>query len=156
MNVIVKFVYNPKKKDQIVAFLDKKICLLHPDSKDLVKVNEHWECYMWGKHEKYLVLKPFKKIDEKSLNEELKRVDNFNKELEKLESILKSKSEFFEKIVFSAENKPYLKAKVAYDKVKAKFSDYIVRKLELRNGDRVIVARPIMTPEDRLEWRNNP
>lgn len=156
MNVIVKFVENPKKKNQLVAFYNKKVCLIHPDGQKLIKPDENWECFVWAEHDKYLVLKPFGKIEESNLNDELKRVEDFNASLAKMEITLKKHPEYFEKIVFSKENKPYLRSVVPPGKVKDKFSDFIVRKMELKNGEMAIVARPIITPEDRVEWRQNP
>lgn len=144
-NVILKFSENKKKKGQLIGFSNKKVHFLCNDSPYEVKAGEAWECFIWSEQEQYILVKPFKKIDVEKIKEEELRVENFNKEIKTLEGKMNAD---FSKVAFDDKNKPYLQSKLTFVKTKEKYPTYIVKKYKDR-----IYARPIISSEDRVEWR---
>lgn len=147
VNLILKFTQNKSNKDQLVAFEDKKVHFICNDSKQKVEPGEIWECFLWTTRDKFNLVKPFKKIDEKDFDSEKKRVEQFNKEVFMLE---KKVGEDFKKLIFDENNKPYLWSNLTMAKTQEKYPMYIVKKIKDR-----VAARPIINPEDRIEWRQN-
>lgn len=144
-NVILRFSENKKKKGQIIGFSNKKVHFLCKDSPHEVKPGEIWECFLWSEQEQYCLVRPFKKINPEKVKEEELRVENFNKEIKILEG---KQNDDFSKIVFDDKNKPFLLSKLTLSKTKEKYPTYIVKKYK-----DMIFARPIISPEDRVEWR---
>lgn len=149
VNVLLKFRNNSKDPGSVIAFHDKKVCFITKDSDVKPAHGECWECFMWVEREKYNLVKPFRKIDPEQYETEKLRVDEFNKELAKLNSILKKGD--FDKIVFSENNKPYLLSTKPLDYLKGKYGDHII--LKKQNGEKWV--RPILSPEDRKEFQRN-
>lgn len=147
VNLILKFVENKNNKGQLVAFSNKKVHFICKDNDLEVKSGEYWECFLWTERDKYNLVKPYKKIDPVNLKEEEQRVNQFNKEISMLENKI---GDDFEKVVFDEKNKPFLLSKNTFSKTKDKFPTYVVKKVK----DRVF-ARPIITSDDRVEWRNS-
>lgn len=144
-NVILKFSENKKKKEQLIAFSNKKVHFLCNDSPYEVKAGDIWECFIWSEQEQYILVKPFKKIDPEKVKEEELRIENFNKEIKTLEAKMNAD---FAKVAFDDKNKPYLLSKLTFVKTREKYPTFIVKKVKDR-----ILARPILSPEDRVEWR---
>lgn len=144
-NVILKFSENKKKKGQLIAFFNKKVHFLCNDSPFEVKAGEAWECFVWSEQPQYILVKPFRQVDVEKLREEELRVEQFNREIKTLEG--KMNADFL-KVAFDDKNKPYLQSKLTFIKTKEKYTTYIVKKYKDR-----VYARPILTSEDRVEWR---
>lgn len=144
-NVILRFSENKKKKGQLIAFSNKKVHFLCNDSPYEVKSGEVWECFLWSSQNGYQLVRPFRKVDPEKMKEEEIRVENFNKEIKTLEGKINLD---FEKIVFDEKNKPFLLSKLTLVKTREKYPTYIVKKVKDK-----IFARPILTSEDRIEWR---
>lgn len=149
VNIILKFGENPKKKGQLISFFKKRVYFLVDSSKNDVKPDEYWECFVWVEKEKYTLVKPFKKIDESLVKEEIERVTEFNDSVRKLDSYIKS-NEDFEKMVFDEKNVPYIKTSLRLKQAYEKYENYIVKKI-----DDVVVVRPIITAADRSEWQKS-
>ena len=151
VNLLLKFVENKKNPDEPpLAFHNKKVCLIHKQGEVKPKKGEYWECFLWADYKKFALVKPFKKIEEAEVEEAKKRIEQFNKDLDSLEKYKKANPEIFSKMVFDDNNKPYLLSTLPSKKLKEKFPDYIVKK----NGDKIL-ARPILSKEDRAEWQKN-
>lgn len=151
VNLLLKFVENKKNPSEApIAFNNKKACLVHKQADVKPQKGEYWECFLWADYDKFCLVKPFKKIEEKDVDATRKKVEQFNDDLIALEKYKKANSEIFTKIVFDTENKPYLLSSMPSKKLKEKFPDYIVRKVEDK-----ILARPILSKEDRAEWQKN-
>ncbi|MBN2421582.1 hypothetical protein JXB41_00015 [Candidatus Woesearchaeota archaeon] len=152
MNVILRFQKNKKAKGKTplpISFYKKKVCFVTKDSKNIPNPEELWECFVWVEKEKYNLVKPFKKISNENLEQEKKRVDEFNKEIETLNTILKKEKDF-QKIIFDKDiNKPYLLSDVPLPELKEKYSDFIIIKKD--NGTKWL--RPILNAEDRKEYQ---
>ncbi len=146
VNVIVQFKENKKNPEIPIAFYNKKVCFATKDSDPKPKPGEYWECWKWVEKDKYVLLKTFRKIDEANLHAEEKRVEQFNIELTRLESLMKEGD--FEKIIYDEKNKPYLLSTKPLNMLKEKYRDYIIIKKD--NGKWI---RPIMTAEDRKEYQ---
>lgn len=149
-NIILKFRENKKSSEKNslpIAFYNKKVYFVAADSPKIPKPDETWECFLWVEKPKYTLVKPFRKVDESDIDSEIKRVANFNMELDRMQRYLKEKD--FEKIVFDEKNKPYLKTTLPMPKVIEKYSDFIVIKKD--NGEKWL--RPIMTAEDRKAYQ---
>jgi len=147
VNLILKFTINKTNKDQLVAFDNKKVHFICNDSKESVKPGDIWECFLWTGRDKFNLVKPFKKINPDDLEKEKKRVADFNKEVSTLE---KKVNDDFKKVIFDENNKPYLWSNLTTAKTKEKYPMFIIKKIKDR-----VAARPIMTAEDRVEWRQN-
>jgi len=147
VNVILKFTENRKKKGQMMGFDNKKVHFVCNDSKFSVKEGEIWECFLWSEQSKYNLVKPFKQIDPNNVREEVKRVEQFNKEILLLERKIGPE---FTKVVFDERNKPYLLSTMTLKQTRDKYPTFIVKKYKER-----IYARPIITPDDRVEWRES-
>lgn len=144
-NVILRFSENKKKKGQLIAFSNKKVHFLCNDSEYEVKPGDVWECFIWSEQPQYILVKPFKKIDPEKMKDEEIRVEIFNKEIKTLEGKMNSD---FAKVAFDDKNKPYLLSKLTFTKTREKYPMFIVKKFKDK-----ILARPILTSEDRVEWR---
>lgn len=147
VNIILKFIDNPKKQGQLVAFHKKRIFFIVGGLKTDVKPEEWWECFIWAKKDKFTLVKPFQKVEEDKVNDEIERVTKFNSELTSLEPFVEKDSRFG-KIMFDEDNKPYVKVNLRLKEAVEEFDSYIVKKI---NDD--VVVRPILSPEDRKEWQ---
>jgi hypothetical protein len=146
-NIILKFVQNPKKKDQVMAFFKKRVFFVINNSGVDVKPNEYWECFIWAEKPKFTLVKPYKKIETENVDEDIKRVVSFNDSLRKIEGYMKNNPDF-EKIIYDEKNKPYIKTKLKLKEAKEKYESYIVKKIK-----DAVVVRPIMDQEDRKDWQ---
>lgn len=146
-NIILKFVENPKKNGQVVAFYKKRVFFIVNNSDFQIKPDEYWECFIWAEKPKFTLVKPYKKIETGSVDENIKRVVSFNESLRKLESYMKNNPEF-EKVIFDDNNRAYIKTTLKLREAQQKYESFIVKKIK----DSVVV-RPILEEEDRKEWR---
>ena len=146
VNLILKFMKNPKKDGKVVAFFRKKICFVLSNSEEQVQPGDTWECFMWADRGKFFLVKPFKKVDPDKVKEEQARVDAFNQDLVTLE---RYKNEDFDKIVFDPDNRPYLKAKKGKKYIEEKYEDYVIKVV-----GKEVWARPILNERDRADFRN--
>lgn len=146
-NIILKFVKNPKKTDQLVSFYKKRIFFIIDHEAHEVQPDEYWECFVWSEKPKFTLVKPYRKVDPSQVKEEIERVASFNMQLRKVEGYLKNDPSF-EKIIFDEQNRPFIKTSLRLKEAQEKFEQYLVKKL-----DDAIVIRPILDSEDRKEWQ---
>src|SRR3989344_4612410 len=119
-NIILKFVKNPKNTDQFVSFYKKRIFFIIDHEAHNVEPNEYWECFIWSEKPKYTLVKPYQKINQERVKEEIERVSIFNQQLRKVEGYLKNDPSF-QKIIFDEHNKPYIKTSLRLKEAKEKF-----------------------------------
>ena len=146
-NIILKFVENPKKKDQVMAFYKKRVFFVVNNCDVNVLPGEYWECFIWAEKPKFSLVKPYKKIEQTQVDESIKRVVSFNDNLAKIESYMKNNPDF-EKVIFDDHNKPYIKSRLKLKEAREKYESYIVKKL-----NDFVVIRPILDQDDRKEWQ---
>jgi hypothetical protein len=146
-NIILKFVENPKKKDQVMGFFKKRVFFVVNNCDVKVVPGEHWECFIWAEKPKFSLVKPYRKIEQTQVDESIKRVVSFNDALSKIESYMKNNPDF-EKIIFDDKNKPYIKSTLKLKEAREKYESYIVKKI-----NDMVVIRPILDQDDRKEWQ---
>ena len=128
-NIILKLIPNKWDSKHFFSFIKKgERCpkdqhfLAHNNLKKDIKAGEFWECFIWAKREMddkilYKVV-PSAKIDAKKLRNERRRVEDFNYELNTLEKMV---GPDFEKVIFRANNMPFLLSKRTKDELAAKY-----------------------------------
>jgi hypothetical protein len=147
MNIILEFKENKKNKGSVISYYKKKVCFVAKDSKYNPKDNEIWECFLWAEFDKYILVKPFIKINKDALDHELERVKEFNSSLKKLDSYLKTYPEKFERIDYDDKNSPYLVLKTFARTFKEEKPDWIIKLYDSK-----IFVKPIITTQDKEEW----
>jgi len=115
-NIILKLIPNKWDTKYFFSFIKKndrnpkdRHFLAYNTFKYDVKAGEFWECFMCSQRElkEHLLVKvvPFKRIDERKLMYERKRVSQFNRELSVMERLVGTD---FEKIIYKKDNRPFL------------------------------------------------
>jgi hypothetical protein len=157
-NIILKLIPNKWDAKHFFSFIRKsEYCpkdqhfLAHNNYKKEIKAGEYWECFIWVKREmedKILFkVVPFLRIDEKKLKSERRRVEEFNQELGGLEKLV---GEDFEKIIFRANNIPFLLSKKSKEELGAKYRD-----LSFLVEEEGVLARPVSKRASRPEMSYN-
>jgi hypothetical protein len=117
-NIIIKLIPNKWDKKYFFSFIKKgkkrpkdQHFLAFNSFKHAINAGEYWECFIWQKQERkdkvLLKVVPYRKIEEKNLAEERKRIGRFNRELSVIEKYVGGD---FEKVVFRRNNMPFLLA----------------------------------------------
>jgi len=145
VNLILKFMKNPKRDGKLVSFFRKKICFILQSTTEKVQDNEFWECFLWADRGKFFLVKPFKKIEESKVKEEQARIDAFNQDLLTLE---RYKSPDFDKVVFDENNRPFLLANKSRKIIEEKYDDYVVKIV-----NKQVWVRPILNEQDRKDYQ---
>ncbi|MFA6089156.1 MAG: hypothetical protein WC755_04795 [Candidatus Woesearchaeota archaeon] len=147
-NIVLRFNTNPKNKDQLIGFFKKRIFFIVNNSGVTVNPGEYWECFIWAEKPNYTLVKPYKKVETEKVDDTIKKVTSFNDVLRKIETYMKNNPDF-DKVIFDENNKSYIKTKnLKLKEAYQKYDSYIVKKL-----NDMIVVRPILTEDDRKEWR---
>ena len=153
-NIILKLIPNKWDPKHFFSFIKKndktpkdQHFLAHNNFKKEIKPGEFWECFIWVKRELedkilYKVV-PFLKIDERNLKGERRRVEDFNRELSSLEKFV---GPDFEKIVFKANNIPFLLSKKSKEELSAKYHGFSF----LIEND-TLLARPPIKQQQKHE-----
>ena len=149
-NIILKLIPNKWDAKHFFSFIKKgERCpkdqhfLAHNNLKKEIIAGEFWECFIWAKRELedkilYKVV-PSAKIDPKKLKTERRRVEDFNRELAAMEKLV---GPDFEKVVFRANNTPFLLSKKTKEELAQKYKDFSY----LVDGEGVLARPPIRRP----------
>jgi hypothetical protein len=150
-NIILKLIPNKWDARHFFSFLKKgERCpkdqhfLAHNNYKKEIKPGEFWECFIWTRREledKILFkVVPFCRVDVKKLKSERRRVEEFNRELAALEKLV---GPDFEKVVFKANNIPFLLSKKTKEELSSKYRDFSF----LVDPEGVLARPPVTRPQ---------
>lgn len=156
-NIILKLIPNKWDAKHFFSFIKKndrcpkdQHFLAHNNFNKEIKAGEFWECFIWAKREmedKILhKVVPFAKIDEHKLKSERMRVREFNFELAQMEKLI---GEDFQKVVFKANNIPFLVSNKSKEELSKKFPDFSF----LVDAEGVLGRPPIQRKPKRPERR---